>query len=322
MTIKHLILSGGGPLGFRYLSALETLHDKGFWNLNEIESIYSTSIGSIIGVFFCLKYDWETLNTYLIDRPWHESLKLNTKNLFESYYNKGIFDKKVFELIFKPLLEAKDLTLSITLQELYEYSNVDLHIFSFELNEFKTYEMSHTTHPNLSLIDAINRSSSLPGLFVPTFEDNKCFIDGGILSNTPITECLRDHPEENECLAIMSSYTDKNDLFANLTINEESSLLDYVACILTNSMNYIRETGGNKKIKNLIKCKINYNPLTINVMLNCISNKETRKEVFNEGIDDANIFLQTIQQNTTPNNTTPNNTTIENINVNFDNVNS
>ena len=131
MTIKHLIISGGGPLGIRFLSALETLNLENYWNIDNIESIYGTSIGSILGAMFCLKYDWETLNNYIINRPWHDAIKVTPKQLFESYYNKGIFDKKILEVIFKPLLQAKDLSLSITLQELFNYSNIDLHIFSF-----------------------------------------------------------------------------------------------------------------------------------------------------------------------------------------------
>ena len=47
MTIKHLVISGGGPIGMAYLGALEYLHDEGFWKLDEIESIYATSIGTI-----------------------------------------------------------------------------------------------------------------------------------------------------------------------------------------------------------------------------------------------------------------------------------
>jgi predicted acylesterase/phospholipase RssA len=121
MPIKHLVISGGGPLGFRYLGALQKLEIDGFWRFDDIETIYGTSIGAIIGTFICLKYDWETLNKYIIERPWHDAFKVNPKQIFDSYYNKGLFDKKLAEIIFKPLLEAKDLTLNITLKEFYEY---------------------------------------------------------------------------------------------------------------------------------------------------------------------------------------------------------
>lgn len=297
MTIKHLIISGGGPLGFRYLSSLETLNNENFWKIEDIESIYGTSIGSIIGTFLCLKYDWETLNTYLIERPWHESFKMSPKKLFESYYNKGIYDKKIIELILKPLLEAKDLSLSINLQQFYEYSHIDLHIFSFELNAFKIYEMSHTTHPELLLIDALAMSSSLPGVFIPIIQNDECFIDGGVMCNCPVIECLRDHPNEDECLAVTSSYSTFNELYMNASVNEESSLLDYVICFFTNSMNYIRESSRNKKIKNTVKCCVNFNPLTIDVIVECVSNKEMRREWFNNGINDAHIFLKMLEEN-------------------------
>ena len=77
MTIKHLVIGGGGPLGLRFLGALQKLEQKGFWEFNNIESIYGTSVGSIIGAFICLKYDWDTLNKYIIERPWQEAFKIN-----------------------------------------------------------------------------------------------------------------------------------------------------------------------------------------------------------------------------------------------------
>ena len=67
MTIKHLVISGGGPIGMSYLGALEYLHDEGFWKIENIQSIYATSIGTMLAVTFALKYDWETINSYFID---------------------------------------------------------------------------------------------------------------------------------------------------------------------------------------------------------------------------------------------------------------
>ena len=121
MTIKHLVISGGGPLGLRYLGVLEKLEQQSFWKFDEIESIYTTSVGSIIGAFICLKYEWDTLNKYIIERPWNDAFKFNVKQICDSYYNKGLFDKKLAEIIFKPLLQAKDLELNITLKEFYDF---------------------------------------------------------------------------------------------------------------------------------------------------------------------------------------------------------
>ena len=296
MTIKHLVISGGGPLGFRYLGSLEKLEQEGFWNINNIESIYGTSIGSIIGAFICLKYDWETLNKYIIERPWHDAFKVNPKQIFDSYYNKGLFDKKLAEIIFKPLLEAKDLSLNITLKEFYEYSNIDLHIFTFELHKFETIELSHTTNPDLSLLQALTMSSSLPGIFMPTIIENCCYIDGGVMCNYPLNQCLRDHTNKNEILGIKSSFNNKTENFANVEVTTESSLLEYVICMSINSMNYIRDSVKLDNIDNTVRCFVNKNPLTLDSIQESIKNQELRRNLIKMGEEDALEFL-TIQTN-------------------------
>jgi predicted acylesterase/phospholipase RssA len=168
MPIKHLVIAGGGPIGLQFLGALEYLNEQGFWNFEEIESIYATSIGTFLGAIICLKYDWSTLNKYIIERPWHDAFKLNGKQILDAFYNKGLYDKKVIEIVFKPLLEAKDLSLNITLKEFYEYSKIEFYFYTFELNKFETTEISYKTHPDLLLMQAIHMSSALPGIFTPT----------------------------------------------------------------------------------------------------------------------------------------------------------
>jgi hypothetical protein len=316
MTIKHLIISGGGPLGIRFLSALQTLNLENYWSINNIESIYGTSIGSILGAMFCLKYDWETLNNYIINRPWHDAIKVSPKQLFESYYNKGIFDKKIVEVVFKPLLQAKDLSLSITLQELFNYSNIDLHIFSFEVNSFTTKEFSHTTHPDVLLLDVLFMSSALPGLFIPTIIDDCCYVDGGVMCNYAINECLRDHSNEDECLGIIYSYKGSDKSTINISIDETASLLDYINCITINSINYIRDSIEIIKIKNVVKCVVDFNPLVVDIITEMIKNQNMRKEWFEIGINDAKIFLENIKNNTTEINTNKINTTEINANEN------
>ena len=295
MPIKHLVISGGGPLGFRYLGALQKLQEERFWCLDDIETIYGTSIGAIIGTFICLKYDWETLNKYIIERPWHDAFKVNAKQLLDSYYNKGLFDKKLAEIIFKPLLEAKDLTLNITLKEFYDFSHIDLHIFTFELNKFQTIELSHTTHPDLGLLQALTMSSSLPGIFMPTIVDNCCYIDGGILCTYPLNQCLRDHTNKDEILGIKSSYNKETDKFSNVEVTSDSSLLEYVICMSINSMNYIRDTIKMETIDNTVRCFVIDNPLTLDAIKETIQNQELRRQLFKMGEDDALTFLETLK---------------------------
>jgi predicted acylesterase/phospholipase RssA len=294
MTIKHLVIAGGGPLGFRFIGALKRLEETAFWERKNIKSIYGTSAGSIIGAIICLNYDWDTLTKYVIERPWHSAFKLNARQIFDSYYNKGLFDKKFMEIIFKPLLDAKDLSLNITLAELYAHSNIDLHIFTFDLNKFETVELSHETHPQLSLTQALTMSSALPGLFMPIIMDKCCFVDGGILANYPISYCLNKNPDTTEILGIKSTYDDKTPT-NNVLITEESSLLEYVSSISINTINYLKKNIKAEHILNTVTCSFTESPIKLETLHKSILSQEFRQELYATGAKDADEFLEARQ---------------------------
>ena len=288
MTIKHLVISGGGPLGLRYLGALEKLEKENFWKVDNIESIYGTSVGSMIGAFICLKYDWETLNKYIIERPWNDAFKINATQIFDSYYKKGLYDTKLIEIIFKPLLQAKNIEINVTLKEFYEFSKIDFHIFTFELNKFETIELSHITHPNLSLLQALTMSSAFPGIFMPTIIDKKCYIDGGVMCNYPINQCLRDNTNKDEILGITISHEKDN----NTEITEELSLLEYVMCFTNNAMNFIRSTVKLENINNTIECNVTENICNfLDFIQQAVTNQELRNQWIKMGEEDATKFL-------------------------------
>jgi predicted acylesterase/phospholipase RssA len=290
MTIKHLVIAGGGPLGLCFLGALEHLNEHKVWNIEDIESVYATSIGTIIGAFICLKYDWETLNKYIIERPWHDAFKVTGKQIFDAYRKKGLFDKRIAEIIFSPLLKAKDLSVDITLKEFYDYSKIEFHLYAFELNKFETCDFSYKTHPDLSLMQALTMSCALPGIFMPVCIENECYIDGGVMCNFPSGHCLADHPDENEILGINRS-TKKDEQHYN-TINDESSILDFVMVFSINAMNYISNSVKKTTLKNEVICYSDGKELTLEVIKESISNIEMRKTWLKQGQQYAEAYLE------------------------------
>lgn len=298
MTIKHLVISGGGPMGFQFIGALQFLNEKQFWKIEDIQSIYATSVGSIVAVFLSLKYDWETINKYIIERPWHEIFTLSGKQILEAYYNKGLYGKKIFELILKPILEAKDLSLSITLKELFEYTNIDLHIFTFELNSFKIVQLNYISHPDLLLIDAIYMSSSIPGIFMPVCLNNECYIDGALMANYPLSFCLDNCiDDENEILGIRYSFIkDEQIQSENVNdINEDSSILDFIMGFSTKAINFINTLIKLKKIKYEINFELQESPLSLYYIKNTIQSIEMRRDFLNKGYIKAEEFLEILQ---------------------------
>jgi predicted acylesterase/phospholipase RssA len=179
MTIKHIVISGGGPTGLLSYGAAKYLEQQKFWSMDNVESIYGTSIGALFGVILSLHHDWKTIDDYIIKCPWDTILKKNSTfhDVLDVYTNKGIMSGDFFDIIMKPLLLAKDLTLDVTLDELYQFNKKEIHIMTVELNTFTLVNLSYKTHPSLKVMDAIKMSCAFPIIFSPKMfietENNK-----------------------------------------------------------------------------------------------------------------------------------------------------
>jgi predicted acylesterase/phospholipase RssA len=288
MTIKHLVISGGGPIMIQILSAIQELEKNKILNINDIESIYGTSAGAIIGIIIALKFEWEIINDYIIKRPWQDVFPIKVQNILEAYTKKGIFDIKTIEKCFKPLFDAKDISLDINLKDFYELTKIDLHLFTFEINEYKIYDISHKSHPDLSVMKAIQMTSSIPILMTPLCIDNKCFIDGGVACNYPLNFCIESDKDENEILGFKNKYLENNSI-----INEETTLLDYLLNFLFKAIFSINTKYIQPSIKNEIIFDASY--LSLEVLKNTFSKIEVRKELFEKGRETAIQFIDSLQ---------------------------
>jgi predicted acylesterase/phospholipase RssA len=229
-TIEHIVIAGGGASGICIYGVLRESHKSGFWNINNIKTIYGTSVGAIIAIFIALKYSWDDLDEYILKRPWQNVFKFDIKSLLYAYDNRGIFDKKIIEELLVPLLKGKDLDTTTTLFEFYQKTNIEIHITTTELNEYELIDISHKTHPDWSVIDAVYCSASLPLLFSPVLKEDKCYVDGGTIMNYPLSLCINAIGEENtdSILGINLAKSDTS-LFR---VNDESNLFDHISILL------------------------------------------------------------------------------------------
>lgn len=194
MTIKHLIIGGGGPGGFINYGIIKKSNLEGIWIYDNIESIYCTSMGSLIGLISLFNIDWSWSDDFLIKRPWNKLVNFNTNDYLRVIKQKGLFDIELMKTMLEPLLKSVDLNINSTLLDLYNLFPKEYHCFTCNINTSDLLELedlSYKTHPDLSIIEAIFMSSSIPLLAKPICKDNKCYLDGGFLANVPINECLK-----------------------------------------------------------------------------------------------------------------------------------
>lgn len=289
MTIKHLVISGGGPILIQILGAIQHLERNEIVHMSNIESIYGTSAGAIIGILICLKFDWDTINDYIIKRPWHDVFPIKVQNIFDAYTKKGIFDVKTVEKCFKPLLDAKDIPMDINLEDFYKLSKIELHLFSFEINEYKIQDISYLTHPKLSLMTAVQMTCAIPILITPVCFDDKCYIDGGMACNYPLNHCIESGKLPDEILAFKNKYKDEK-----AKIQNDSTMIDFLLNFIFKAVFSVNTDRFQNKIKNEVICDATY--LSIEILKNALGNVDARRDLFTQGTETAIRFLSSLNE--------------------------
>lgn len=289
--IKHLVLSGGGPIVFQTIGIIQHLEKSKIYDRLNLKSIYGTSSGAIVGLFICLGYDWDVVNKFMIDRPWQNLYNIGSDELYNGFKQCGFFNRDIFIKSYKSLFEAKDLSIDITMKELYNHTKIDYHLISFELNYLQMTDISHETYPDLKVIDAIHMTSCLPIFFTPVFIENKCFIDGGIVLNYPLGLCVEKYGNVDEILGIRHIYT--NDEDKNITHN--TTIFEYLLNIFYKLLKNISKENKSEvyKIKHEILCYEKH--MTLNLILTTLKSSENRNELLKKGIQIATEYLQHLE---------------------------
>lgn len=294
--IKNLVLSGGAYLGLIQFGVLKQLQASGFYNIKNIEKIYGTSIGGFIGAMLCLKININDLTENFTDRPWQNLLKFNPSILSDFYLKKGIINKSICKKATHNLLESVDLSCDITLQELYDYSNIELHLYTTSLNDFCLKDISYKSHPNMLLLDAIYITCSIPYIFQPLEIDGETYVDGGLLCNYPIQRCLEtNNKEETLGLYFYNNINNKNCVInEKQQVNiENQNLLEFCYYIHMKLLENKNEDIVIPEMKNQVKMPCDH--LSMDHALDLIFNKELRRLYVENGEKIGKDFLESME---------------------------
>lgn len=291
MTIKHIVISGGGPTGLISYGAIRYLAKENFWKLLDISSIYGCSIGAFIAIIISLGYEWDWLDDYFIKRPWNKIAPINAMSFIEMFNEKGILGEKVIADSLIPLLTAKDLPENITFKQLFDYNKIDIHIYTTNINSYylEKVDLSHTTHPDLSIIKALTMSAAYPFAFKPVFSGEDCFIDGGLLNNYPLNDCIiQTKCNTDEILAFKNIW-----ILDDSKVIEKSSIVDFLLMLMKKMQRSIDTESKQEDVKNTVKCSIE-NLDGFSSWIKAISTEEMRKKLIDSGETQAKEFLFSI----------------------------
>jgi predicted acylesterase/phospholipase RssA len=189
--------------------------------------------------------------------------------------------------MFKPFFLVKDWSLDITMKEFYDITKKELHFFSLELNEFCIKDISYKTMPELPVLTAMQMSSALPGIIAPVFIEGKCYLDGGVLCNYPLKNCLDVVANPEEIFAINNFYVKQNDN----KIKEDSTILEYIVNLITSmiftvGVKYLPEPNS---INNELVFEVS--PISFEELKNSVYEQKTREELYQVGVEGAKLYF-------------------------------
>jgi len=289
--IKHIVISGGGPTGFVSYGAIKALHKSGVWKRETLETVYGASIGGLVAIMAVLGLDWETLDDYIIKRPWEKAFQPIGSDVLGLIANKGIDGKAVIAIIMEPLLQSAGLELDSTLEEVKQKTGVDVHLAAADLNGQKTLtavDICAATKPDMCICDALAASLAVPMMFQPVLHEGSCYVDGGILHNYPLSLCLDAHQDEVASILGVKNVWHTDDL----SIRTESSLVEFVRTLLRKLHNTIDSTLRQPDLEHEVICEVS-DLSNVEKWMEAIESAELRAMLVRKGEDVAAGYIST-----------------------------
>ena len=159
-------------------------------DLNKIEEVSGSSAGSILGLFICMGKTVEEILDFCL----HVNLKeLTTMNLLTLITKFGLISHD-------PIKKAlKDFCGNPTFKELKK----KLYVTSFCVNRSETEYFSVDTYPDMSVIDAVCMSMTVPFLFETIKYNSFTYLDGGTLELVPSMAFINKDPKNVMVLRLL-----------------------------------------------------------------------------------------------------------------------
>jgi predicted acylesterase/phospholipase RssA len=290
--IKYICLPSGGFNLIKYLGVMEPFYKNKTINFKEIKGYCGISAGGILSSVLCLNIEFEIIVKYFIERTWHKTYNINKINIMNYFNDKGILTKSHFIKLIEPLFISQGIDLNtITMKQYFDITQIELTLFAVNASTYELTPFNYKTTPDILLLDALYFTSCIPTIFKPEEYKGVCYLDGGILSKTPVNYCV-------EVLKV-----DKNEIFAidcywkqyqNTPKSKDDDFISFIYNIILNMY-----------INNIVK--INYDDIpyfidmkTIsyskNTLENIFQSVETRRELYFDGIKQGEAFIKKLNK--------------------------
>jgi len=160
MIKKGLALGGGAALGAAHVGVLRTIKE---YNIN-IDYVAGTSIGALAASFFAFGVPIDKIEEMTLGLKWVDISRLSLSKY-------GLLKNDKLSHLIKKYIGDKNI----------EEANIPLAIVAADVATGEKVVLKSG-----SLIDAVQASTCIPGIFIPVEIDDRMLVDGGLVENVPV----------------------------------------------------------------------------------------------------------------------------------------
>lgn len=187
--VRELFIAGGGGAGRSLPGAIIEACKFGL-DLDKVEVVCATSVGTIMGLGIVLGIPAHKMSQVLDELPTDQFQDWSIATIMDFFQNWGVCEGKSMPSSFRAVIKKYSGLDDPTFEELFHKTKKEFRVIVANVSKKKMEILSHKTHPQMKVAEAVGLSCSVPFLFPPKWFPNEqgeleAFTDGGIIKNYP-----------------------------------------------------------------------------------------------------------------------------------------
>jgi len=174
----YLVIGSGGMAIYSFLGSLSVI------GVDAVDEVSGASAGALLGLLVCTGKTIEEITDFCLHVDLKELSSVNITSFITKY---GFISHEPIKKVLRRFCGGDP-----TFKQLAK----KFHVTSFCVNKSETEYFSVDTFPNMSAIDAVCMSISVPFLFESVIYNSFTYIDGGIHESLPMMAFINKDPKD------------------------------------------------------------------------------------------------------------------------------
>lgn len=185
MTFTSIVIAGGALKAASVIGCIKFLEERNA--MKDLRNYVGTSAGALLCFMLVIGYSSKEIREVVLDCLYTQDImSVNVEDLFNILTTYGMNSGTMLVDMVRRILFKKVKRNDITFIEIAKTYGKNLVVCVTNLTKETCEYMSVDTCPNMSVVDAIRISCSIPFFFTPVVLNDMYYVDGGLYNNFPI----------------------------------------------------------------------------------------------------------------------------------------